>query len=83
VREVAYIAQYYTQNFTKIQKTCLVDSDLPQLKEMPSGRVDIRSLEQFLTGIDAMTLDTQGSHSQPPRHAPQENRFNLQLKRPA
>lgn len=35
MNDPVYLAEYYTQQSEMIIKTCLTDSDLPQLKEVP------------------------------------------------
>lgn len=51
VADPAYIAQYYTQNGDMIQKTCLMDSELPQLRAIPTSSVDLAALDHFLENV--------------------------------
>jgi hypothetical protein len=73
----AYLAQYYTQNVELIQKTCLADSEVPQLKEIPTSSVDLHALDHFLDAvklnighIESMPTHEHVALRHPPYNAP-------------
>ena len=55
------LASFYAQNYVSLKRTCLMDSDLPQIKEIPEkvslqAKMDMSSLDQFLRDMESIQL---------------------------
>ena len=58
--EVA-LATYYATNYESLKRTCLMDSDLPQIKDIPEkvsfqAKLDMTSLDQFLQDMESVQV---------------------------
>ena len=56
-QDESMIAAFYSENMETIKRTCLIESDLPQFKEVPekvnlTAKIDMSSLDEFLKGIE-------------------------------
>lgn len=55
------LATFFAQNYESMKRSLLLDSDLPQLKELPDkviiqAKLDMSSLDQFLKDMDSVTV---------------------------
>ena len=55
------MAQFYAENLEMIKRTCLIESDLPQFRDIPqkislSAKIDMQSLNEFLKNIEQVQL---------------------------
>ena len=55
------LSTYFACNYENMKRTCLMDSDLPQIKEIPEkvcfqAKLDMTSLDQFLRDMEAVQI---------------------------
>ena len=55
------LATFYAQEYDSLKRTCLMDSDLPQIKDIPDkvnfqAKLDMTTLDQFLKGMESIQV---------------------------
>ena len=65
ISDDAGLIQYYAENFETIKRTCLIESDLPQFKEMTekvnlNAKIDTSTLDEFLKGVQSVQVCIDG-----------------------
>ena len=55
------LSTYFANNYENMKRTCLMDSDLPQIKEIPEkvsfqAKLDMTSLDQFLRDMESVQI---------------------------
>ena len=53
------LCTFYSSNYESLKRSCLMDSDLPQIKEIPDkvnfqAKLDMTTLDQFLKDMESV-----------------------------
>ena len=84
------MAQFYAENLEMIKRTCLIESDLPQFRDIPqkislSAKIDMQSLNEFLKNIEQVQLcieSNQKENIQDKRLEPNSSYENVNQSQP-